>query len=463
MQKAVMGNYTKSIILLVLVLLSPNVMSSSLSYYRLVNCSSSGYQSIQPSLVIDSANNLYLLYKETSDTHDRLIFKQKGWTERWANDKQVILTVNNSQQITSYPEPVLFNDQLFIAYSIYSESNTSLVVTTKLLAEKNWSICYYYGLTDCKIKDPLIRVVNDSLFLLCWIDDHTGKDNIYFQKYFNDTGFAGEKYQLAVAENKISEIDLAIYNDKLLFSWECEINDLKNVHLSIVTLDGLPVNGSLLINGPYDYQDPNIIVNEYNQPQLFWSNYTDPTPEMLGTYGVYSSIKNGDNWSQTEKVAPILPPDRFFMKADASNPYAIVDHDNNLWLAYELREAAGQFQGVGIRGRKNGLWEKQEPISLGIAIGFDPHIVSDSESNIHCVWSDFRTYFLEIYYRVRYYNNTWSNEFRLTEYSSQEVWTSLGKAVLIIGGLVTVMVVVMTSVHYLKERRIKKYIEKEDY
>jgi len=206
--------------------------------------------------------------------------------------------------------------------------------------------------------------------------------------------------------------------------------------------------------------DPDIIVEANGQVNIFWSNYTEIAPIMLGTKNIhYCTYNKASNWSKYENVAPYRAIDKSDL-TDGENPDVVLDSNAILWMVYKLVEPYPQITGIAIRGKQNGLWLDGDHVTRGITPAYDPCLVSDNSGNIHCVWLDFRIMYFEIYYQARFENGLWSTEQQLTKYYLPANIESAPIFLLIVFGTIGIFAILMPLTSYfLKRKRYNKLIE----
>ncbi|MHA1155738.1 MAG: hypothetical protein ACTSQK_06475, partial [Candidatus Heimdallarchaeota archaeon] len=227
-------------------------------------------------------------------------------------------------------------------------------------------------------------------------------------------------------------------------------------------------NGTLasiedVTDGTHECMKPVIILGENNKINVFWNNHSDADPgTFLGTKYVYSSIRENDNWSTPIEVGPFIPAER--PASGESDAYTasvcLLKPKNELWLAYEIIEDYAYHSGIDIRHRKSNSWQPSSQLSLVNNRAKEPQLISSTNGDLICFWIDARSVTNQVYFRIRFASEAWSEEIALTAFK-QSYFSSVWGYVLIaiVGALIlAIPTLLMRRVH---QKRQEKYVREK--
>jgi len=416
-----------------------------------------------PSITYDSENNLFLIYKESVGNYSKIALLKTERPNIWNLTKEIIVEPENDTIINCYPQIRNLLNDTYIIYTTVSPYKSELVILQLDTTMKLWNSFHQMINETIVFSNPLISAFNDTLWV-SWLSYNEEEVSLYYSKFNQTTKKWLEGSLVSDLNGYNSQFsDLFIDNNGTgHFVWsEGEPNYKKVLYREIFANDSKSEIKNIT-DGSSNCIHPKVYVDGFNNTLIFWSNYTEISPEMLGTINIHYSKKVNDSyWSKPRLFAPYLPPDREGMLADSKKPFLASCQNNILYVAYEDHQPYPYFMGVALRGIYNNNLFDGEPISLTITPCFDPQIVCDENNFVHCVWADFRISYYEIYYRVKFTNNTWSFEKQLTFYSSPAYVNIAGIYVGIILGTLFCFGVIPVSIYYiLKKRQYKKIMQK---
>lgn len=419
------------------------------------------YIPMAPTLAIDSSENLYLTYRENNGNYSKIALLKTNTDGDWNLTKTYLYQPDEENAISSYPVMGFYNDRFYLGLTFINETGSTLELleinpidfeSKKVLSLSSADLFYKY---------PKIGFFNESIWF-SWLSNLDGFYNVYCVKYNLTSESYSEIIQLSNSTyGSCQNSDLFLDNQGIChFVWS-QGYDFENYifYKSINQSEICQMSCTVVTNSTYSL-DSEIYVEINGQINIFWSNYTEIAPIMLGTRNIhYRTFTLQNNWSQYERVAPYRTIENTDLMTDGENPEVVFDNIATLWMAYELTEIIPGFTGIAIRGRENGVWVAGEHVSITITPAYDPSLVSDSSGTVHCVWVDFRVAYFEIYYRARYSIGQWSFEQQLTNYSLAAYAENLPAIFgIVFGGIALFGILIPSTYFVLKRWRYKKII-----
>ena len=415
-----------------------------------------------PSLTLDKDKNLVLIYKEKIGGYSKLALLKTIFPYKWNLTKRIIVEPESDTEINSNPKIVSSSENLFIVYTTRNSSSSQLTILKDNPTLDSWEVFFQLTNNSCVYNNPSISIVNVTLWLT-WTQDTSNENNFYCNHY-NFTSELWSQNLLISEANGYNSLYCDFFVDNNFeghFVWsEGEINYRKVYYRHLYTNNTLtPIEQ--ITDGSTNCIFSKVFVDGFNRTLVFWSNYTDPSATVLGTINIHYSKRSNSTspWSEPIFFAPYLPPDREGMMADSKKPYIALSPNKILYVSYEDHQPYPYYMGIALRGLYNNTLFNGEPISLTVAPCFDPVIVCDEQNYVHCVWVDYRISYYELYYRIKYTNETWSFEKQLTFYSSTAYTSNAAKYFgIILGGLVIFAIIPTTIYYYLKKRKRKQIL-----
>jgi len=405
---------------------------------------------------INPSNELHLIYREKIEDFDQICYLE-----------------NETHKLYSRPSITTKNDDLFAVYGFENGVKTGIVLLSRNTTSKIWSSDILIDDIEGYLNDPIIAYnKNQTNFWLSWEDKHEGNYSQYFM-IGNSTTF------LWTAPTKLSSSDLydSQHGNFILdengnghFVWkEGPENHGRILYRKVYSNRTLaPIED--VTDGTHECMKPVIILDENNKINVFWNNHSDANPgTFLGTKYVYSSIRENDNWSTPIEVGPFIPAER--PASGESDAYAaavclltaavcLLKPKNELWLAYEIIEDYAYHSGIDIRHRKSNSWQPSSQLSLVNNRAKDPQLISSTNSDLICFWIDARSVTNQVYFRIRFASEAWSEEIALTAFK-QSYFSSVWGYVLIaiVGALIlAIPTLLMRRVH---KKRQEKYVREK--
>ncbi|MFW9923327.1 MAG: hypothetical protein ACFFDW_08595 [Candidatus Thorarchaeota archaeon] len=425
-----------------------------------------------PSLTIDDHDNIYLIYKEYNKGYSQImLLKFNGTTQEWNLTKIPFYIPESNERITVYPAIKWYNHSFYFVFSLETLEYSKLILSKINPVDLSYEECFAIA-NNNSFLSPNIMIYNDLLWM-SWQNGAINSYSLYYVKYDLQTANYDSIHIVANStfgncqNNKIFVDE----NSICYFIWSQGDSNQHKIHYMSIASNHTILNNLTITSGETDCIDPAIWVEKNGNVHLFWSNFTDIAPQMLGTKNIYTQVFKKDvGWSSMQCVAPYIPPDREGMMIDAQNPSITQDKFGNIWLGYEVDEPYPYFKGVAVRYvLSNGIWQPREVVSTGVAPGYDPQLVCDSTGTLHMVWLDFRWNYYELYYRSRRADGYWFVEQQLTSYTIEQVnskkWIVL---VSIFGAILIFGIVIPSSFYflaYLKKKKKNKVIKEylKDY
>ncbi len=441
---------------------NPIKNSDDISFQSLnTNSQGANYGPSNPSLAIDSSENLYLTYKESIGSFSKIVLLKTDENGNWNLTKTYLYQPVEGNTIKSYPVMDFYNDHFYLALSYINETGSTIQLQEKDPVDFDTKIVFSLHSADSFYRYPKMGFFNESIWF-SWLCNLDGVFNVYFMKYNQTSDTLSEIVQLSNSTyGNCQNSDLFIDSlGNCHFVWSQGLNSKNYIfYKSYNENESHQMSYIVAINSTCNL-DPEIFVERNEQINIFWSNYTEIAPIMLGTrnihYRIYASEKN---WSQLECVAPYRSLEKEDLMIDGENPEVVFDNIATLWMAYEITETVPGFTGIAIRGRENGIWVAGEQVSITITPAYDPRLVSDSSGTVHCVWLDFRIGYYEIYYRARYSIGQWSFEQQLTNYNKDAYQKAMPAIFGIFFGAIVLIGILLPSTYYvIKRRRYKKIL-----
>jgi hypothetical protein len=217
-----------------------------------------------------------------------------------------------------------------------------------------------------------------------------------------------------------------------------------------------------LTDGTTSCLNPRIVIDKNNKINLFYGNHTVESPDFYGTKTVNSRTKElpSGEWSSIFEVAPYTPPDRpGSNRADGYAPATIMDEDEKLWLAYSMDEDYAYRTGIDIRAREDNNWQPSTRLTIIKTVTIKPHLIVDSQNNLHCFWMDYRNLVWDIFQRTKNSDGLWLPEYCITTGFTPK--NNSWRFVAIFLGVAFALAIPGIVINRLRARKRKKLINKK--
>jgi hypothetical protein len=157
----------------------------------------------------------------------------------------------------------------------------------------------------------------------------------------------------------------------------------------------ITVNSGISLHWMPQYE-PKIICDSDDNLYVFWSGYKN---YQLSNYrDIYYIKYDGNSWSRILDVTNDLRDEY-----DHFNPDVAIDSDDNIHLVYSTTHPSGSggyYYEIHYRKFNGDTWSEEELINNNNSGGL-PSITTDSDNNVHIIWSDDRNgkeFLSDIYY-----------------------------------------------------------------
>ena len=418
------------------------------------------------SFSFDSINNLYLIYNEQQVNHNKLIYKEADSDYQWNLTEQIIVEDNNSLSIFGTPSIEVTADKLWFVIPYENSSSQGVILYSKGLSSNKWHSNIILSKEATSISSPLIQKIPEKdALLFTWKDNHEGNFNIYTMYYNITTQLLNNLSRITSNSGfYISNIKFTFdSNNDIHFVWSEGETNYEQILYRKIYQNGTMEPIEFLTDGSNRCKYPTIINDGQGSINVFWTNYTKINPGIdYGTININTVKKYSQgNWSKILDIAPYIPLERPpGSESDAEKPTVALDIDNNLWLAYEIREQYVNHIGVDIRHRSNFGWQNGEKVSLVINSAIDPLIKADNAGNLHCMWLDIRYGSYDIIYRIKFITGLWSYEIALS-HSSTNAGSTLARNMGIIIAVIVAFSIPIFLLNRMKVRRLHKKMQKK--
>lgn len=417
-------------------------------------------------VAINSTNNIHVVYNKQIQIHNSLEYIVTGADFIWNLTSSIVIEENSTLNIIGRPTLVAASDQLQLILAYSTAADSGLLMMEKPYSNKSWSSNVVQLNETFEYQDPvLVRNTTNEDLWLCWRDNSEDSYKMFFSVYNNTSGMWSNTTKLTDPTGGNSTDCKFVLDDSgnAHFVWsEGPLNQERILYRKIFwngTMDPIEV----LTDGSNRCRYPEIIIDPYNDINIFWSNYTVINPGVeLGTQNIQTIRKSfTGTWSDPLFTAPYIPPERPPGGAsDARIPSVALDLDNNLWVAYEIRELYSYHQGIDIRKRVGySDWQPSERVSLANNPTIDPLIKCDNAGNLHCFWLDLRHSNYELYFRIRFSSGVWTNEFRLS--LDLPTFGDYWRLILIVSGVIAVISLPMIILDRIRARKRNKLLKRK--
>ena len=417
------------------------------------------------SVAVGPNNELFLVYRENLQDEDTICFIQTISGFEWNKTSTILKTDNDTFNIIGKPSITFEKNRLLIVFAFQKNNYWGIDLLSKDYPSGNWKEEIIVNEINNTLLNPLIKYHSPtSNIWLTWSDSSEGSFNQYYIKT-NTTTLDWTNVLKLSNDNTVncSDCDF-IFDDEgtAHFIWSEGLEYHNKILYCHILNNGTKSLIEILTDGTTNCRDPALVIDSADYLNAFWTNRTIPNPEgFLGTVNIHSSIRiSDDNWSKPLKVGPYVPPDRPASgESDGINPTVILDTQNRLWLAYEIIEEYAYHIGTDIRNRIGNSWQPAFYLSLYSNRVYDPHLTMDHSGNLHCFWIDSRHLSLEVYHRIKYENDVWTEEILITGSATFFGTEAFVIVMVVIGGAVLLSIPVMILRRIRQRKARRKVIE----
>lgn len=380
---------------------------------------------------IAPTNKIYLIYNEQNIDNNSIKMITSDSNYLWNKSAETILVENETFNLFGTPTAFATSDELAVAITYSLNEYSGIKMLVKQYLDLNWVEKITLSNDSFSFHEPILRLdQNSNDYWLCWKDNRVGDYNLYYLHY-NSTSEQWSNQSRITEATGLNSTDCDFIlddNGNAHFVWSEGLHFEEKILYKMIYRNGTQKPIEELTTGTTRCRHSKIIIDSYSMLNVFWGNYTVEFPgTQFGTKNIHSASKPiFGNWSEPIEVAPFIPPDRPASgESDASMPSVALDGQNQLWLAYEIREEYAYHQGVDIRERINLNWQPSTQLSHANNAALRPKIKVDATGNLHCFWLDGRFGNYELFHRIRFASGAWSDELSLTKDALELglVWT----------------------------------------
>ncbi len=367
--------------------------------------------------------------------------------------------------IIGKPSITYLQNSIYIAYPFADETFQGIKLLAKNLDTDEWINQTIFADHSSNYNSPLLmRNATNNGLIFVWQNDASN----HYELFMSSSN-------TSVLDWKQEAIQISSFNESN--NKECEfIMDSSN-HLHFAWSYGASYHEKIMYRTVFDNttlspvenitdgssgcRDPALVIDNYNYLNLFWTNHTMENPQtQYGTVNIHTAKKellNG-SWIDYQEAGPFIPFERPPSgESDAYAPAVAFDQQNRLWLAYEINEEYANHHGVDIRHRANNNWMPGTILSLINNPAKKPLLIVDDYDNVHCFWMDFRHSTSEIYHRIKFSTDTWSEEVLVT--FTGKYFSYIWKTVLIVVIVFIVAGLPFVIANILRRKRAERLIK----
>lgn len=432
----------------------------------IVRAAQTGTQVIDFHVAINPSNELHLIYREKIADFDQICYLESSSEYIWNQSKNIIIKENDTHKLYSRPSITTKNDELFAVYGFEDGVKTGIVLLKRNTITKIWSNEIVIENIEGHLNDPIIAYnINQTNLWLSWEDKHEGNYSQYLM-----IGNSTTLQWSAPIKLSSNELFDSQHGNFLLdedgnghFVWKEGLENHEKILYRKVYCNGTLAAIEEITDGTFKCIKPVIVIDENKKINVFWNNYSVVDPgTFLGTKFIYSSIRENDNWSPPFEVGPFIPPGR--PTSGESDAYTaavcFLESKNELWLAYEIIEDYAYHSGIDIRNRESNSWQPSGLLTLINNRAKDPQLITSSDGDLICFWIDARAVTNQVYFRIRFANEVWTEEIALTAFKQNYFSSAWNYVLLAIAGALILAIpsLVMRRVH---KKRKEKYIREK--
>ncbi|MCF2143751.1 MAG: hypothetical protein K9W42_08640 [Candidatus Heimdallarchaeota archaeon] len=414
---------------------------------------------------ITPENKLIAIYNEFKDGLNKLKLLTSTSDFEWKAEPELLFSSNISFSVYGEPSAFLLNETYWVVVLFRAGGDKGFLILTKNNTDgSSWQQFYNYNSSTFTITDIVMKPFQGKdAIALAWKDNHLGSFNLYSRFYNLSTKDWSPIFNLTI-ENSYNCYDADFFidtNNTVHYVWAENCSNFEQIQYCSIFINGTQSSTEILTNGDTSCREPTI-VGQVDKLFVFWTNHTVENPGAdLGTINIQMSEKKiGQPWSTAEQIAPYSSIDQTSSFSDAKSPSVAIDAFGKLWLAYEVREVYYNHMGIELRGRDIIFgWQKSEHVSLANNPAIKPQIIADTIGNVHCFWLDFRNGNYQLFYRIRFLDNTWSDEISLTKFTFTSSQVTI--YVLLILGALTLILLPTVILYKIHSRKTKKLLQKK--
>ncbi|MCK5159477.1 MAG: hypothetical protein KAR08_09990, partial [Candidatus Heimdallarchaeota archaeon] len=291
-------------------------------------------------VAINSTNNIHAVFNKQIQIHNSLEYIVTGADFIWNLTSSIVVEENNTLDILGRPTLVAASDRLQLVLAYSTAADSGLLMMEKPYSNKSWSTNIVQLNETFQYLDPvLVRNTTNEDLWLCWRDNSEDSYKMFFSVYNNTSGMWSNTTKLTGPSGGNSTDCKFVLDDSgnAHFVWSEGPPNQERILYRKVFWNGTMDPIEVLTDGSNRCRYPEIIIDPYNEINIFWSNYTVINPGVeLGTQNIQTIRKSFTGaWSDPLYTAPYIPPERPpGGTSDARIPSVALDLDNNLWVAH---------------------------------------------------------------------------------------------------------------------------------
>ncbi|MHA1124255.1 MAG: hypothetical protein ACTSO7_14100 [Candidatus Heimdallarchaeota archaeon] len=415
-------------------------------------------------VVKHSDNNFTVVFIDQIASNKKLGIISTTSNFLWETTLQYLKEETTDYSFVGKPSLTYLQNSLYIAYPFKGASTQGIELIIKDLDTGVSSNVTIFQDSDDNFNNPILmnNATNNGLILV-WQNDASGHHELFLTKSNTTILDWGEQIKVS-AFNETNNKDCYFIMDSLNdlhFTWAYGESDHEKILYRTVYANSTLAPIENVTDGSNRCREPVAIIDNYNYVNLFWTNYSVANPDLqMGTININTArrLLSGGPWMDYIEVAPFIPFERPPSgESDGFTPAVALDQQNRLWLAYAIREEYANHMGIDIRHREDNNWMPGGMLSLLNNGALDPLLIVDDFDNLHCFWMDFRHSTFEIYHRIKFSTDTWSDEVLVT--FTGKYFRYLWQVILVVLGVFLIMGVPFVVVNILRRKRAEKLIK----
>ena len=410
-------------------------------------------------------DEFHLIYREKIAEFDQICYLESNNEYIWNHTKTILVKENSTHRLYSRPSITTKNDEIYSVYGFTNLDQWGINMLYRATDTFHWTEEVIINDIEGHLNDPIIAYdTNQSNFWVSWEDDHEGNYSQYVMIGNSTTMTWSAPIKLSTNDLFDSKEGSFVIdkNGHGHFVWREGAENYEQVLYRKVWFNGTLSDIEEVTDGTHRSLKPSIIIDGSDKLNVFWNNHSVINPTFRGTKFVSSSIKENGNWITPFEVGPYIPPERPASgESDAFTAAACLDQrTNDVWLAYEIAEDYAYHTGIDIRNRDGNSWEPSSQLTLINNLAKDPQLISTTDGDIVCFWIDGRSVTNQVYFRIRFASEAWSEEIVLTAFSYSDI-SIIWKYVLIALGGALVLAIPSLIMRAIHKKRQEKYVKEK--
>jgi hypothetical protein len=363
-----------------------------------INDDVGGAEQRDPKIAVDDAGNIYIVWTDHRDDEIDIYFTNSS---DGGNTFSTNIKVNNDIEDGAQIEPSIAVDgagNIYVVWKEYRNGENDIYFAKSTDGGNSFSASKRVNDDGIgKTQDqPSIAVDSAGNIYIAWRDS---RDNYNWDIYFANSTDGGQTFSSNKRVNDFAsslqyEPSIALDSiGNIYIAWEDDRNGDYDIYFSNSTDGGNTFSPSMKINddsdGVYQYY-PSVAGGGPGNVYITWM---DPRE---GSFDIYftRSVDGGDTFSTNKKINDDVG------SASQSSPSIAVDEAGKICSAWR-DERNGNWDiyfSSSVTGGTTFSTNIKVNDDIGDAEQLGPSIAVDSEGNIYCVWMDQRNGNLEIYF-----------------------------------------------------------------